>query len=239
MIVQVVGTVLLCASWGPRLPRTRWWRWRRRWHGTASTPTTGGVRTRPNMCARAMTPCQAGTRARVGHAHGRHFGRRCGLRATHSPHYGPQHLSSCKPYQHTQHTSIARPYGRLTKPSRDLHGNLRAAMWCWRAAAPPTTSTAPTAVTVGLPVPTAPTALWPPAPPLQPHHRAHRQLACARISSPEGQSYLAAMACAANYAWVNRSSMTFLARQVRGRAGARAGAALCRTGIGTRRRSLE
>ena len=40
-----------------------------------------------------------------------------------------------------------------------------------------------------------------------------RQLACARISSPEGQNYLAAMAAAANYAWVNRSSMTFLARQ--------------------------
>jgi RNA-splicing ligase RtcB len=41
-----------------------------------------------------------------------------------------------------------------------------------------------------------------------------RQLACSRISSPEGQTYLAAMAAAANYAWVNRSSMTFLARQV-------------------------
>merc|ERR1711881_322262 len=40
-----------------------------------------------------------------------------------------------------------------------------------------------------------------------------RQLACARISSPEGQNYLAGMAAAANYAWVNRSSMTFLARQ--------------------------
>eukprot|EP00878_Enallax_costatus_P005341 GHUV01005610.1.p1 GENE.GHUV01005610.1~~GHUV01005610.1.p1 ORF type:complete len:431 (+),score=152.10 GHUV01005610.1:758-2050(+) len=40
-----------------------------------------------------------------------------------------------------------------------------------------------------------------------------RQLACARISSKEGQNYLQAMACAANYAWVNRSSMTFLARQ--------------------------
>ena len=40
-----------------------------------------------------------------------------------------------------------------------------------------------------------------------------RQLACARISSEEGQNYLAAMACAANYAWVNRCSMTFLARQ--------------------------
>ena len=40
-----------------------------------------------------------------------------------------------------------------------------------------------------------------------------RQLACARIDSPEGQDYLAAMAAAANYAWVNRSSMTFLCRQ--------------------------
>jgi tRNA-splicing ligase RtcB len=41
-----------------------------------------------------------------------------------------------------------------------------------------------------------------------------RQLACARIMSTEGQDYLAAMAAAANYAWVNRSSMTFLTRQV-------------------------
>ncbi len=41
-----------------------------------------------------------------------------------------------------------------------------------------------------------------------------RQLACARIGSEEGQNYLKAMAAAANYAWVNRSSMTFLARQV-------------------------
>ena len=40
-----------------------------------------------------------------------------------------------------------------------------------------------------------------------------RQLACARIGSPEGKDYLAAMGAAANYAWVNRSSMTFLARQ--------------------------
>lgn len=31
-----------------------------------------------------------------------------------------------------------------------------------------------------------------------------RQLACARINSPEGQSYLKSMAAAANYAWVNR-----------------------------------
>ena len=34
-----------------------------------------------------------------------------------------------------------------------------------------------------------------------------RQLACARIQSDEGQNYLKAMAAAANYAWVNRSSM--------------------------------
>eukprot|EP00056_Hartaetosiga_gracilis_P022872 m.33601 g.33601 ORF g.33601 m.33601 type:complete len:519 (+) comp9874_c0_seq2:51-1607(+) len=40
-----------------------------------------------------------------------------------------------------------------------------------------------------------------------------RQLACARINSEEGQNYLKAMAAAANYAWVNRSTMTFLCRQ--------------------------
>merc|ERR1719392_603622 len=40
-----------------------------------------------------------------------------------------------------------------------------------------------------------------------------RQLACARINSKEGQDYLNGMAAAANFAWVNRSSMTFLARQ--------------------------
>lgn len=45
-------------------------------------------------------------------------------------------------------------------------------------------------------------------------HVNDRQLACARISSKEGQNYLKAMAAAANYAWVNRSSMTFLTRQV-------------------------
>ena len=41
-----------------------------------------------------------------------------------------------------------------------------------------------------------------------------RQLACARIMSTEGQNYLQAMAAAANYAWVNRTSMMFLTRQV-------------------------
>jgi tRNA-splicing ligase RtcB len=40
-----------------------------------------------------------------------------------------------------------------------------------------------------------------------------KQLACARIASDEGQNYLKGMACAANYAFANRSSMTFLARQ--------------------------
>eukprot|EP01117_Protostelium_nocturnum_P016209 TRINITY_DN6367_c0_g1_i1.p1 TRINITY_DN6367_c0_g1~~TRINITY_DN6367_c0_g1_i1.p1 ORF type:complete len:523 (-),score=159.39 TRINITY_DN6367_c0_g1_i1:58-1563(-) len=40
-----------------------------------------------------------------------------------------------------------------------------------------------------------------------------KQLACARIQSEEGQDYLKAMAAAANYAWVNRQSMTFLVRQ--------------------------
>jgi len=42
-----------------------------------------------------------------------------------------------------------------------------------------------------------------------------RQLACAHINSQEGQDYLKGMASAANYAWVNRSSMTFLCRQVK------------------------
>lgn len=40
-----------------------------------------------------------------------------------------------------------------------------------------------------------------------------RQLACARINSEEGQDYLKGMAAAANFAWVNRSCMTFCARQ--------------------------
>ncbi|MDP2439755.1 MAG: RtcB family protein, partial [archaeon] len=40
-----------------------------------------------------------------------------------------------------------------------------------------------------------------------------RQLACARIHSQEGQDYLAAMGAAANYAWVNRQSMTHLVRR--------------------------
>eukprot|EP00922_Rhytidocystis_sp_ex-Travisia-forbesii_P051405 GHVS01076298.1.p1 GENE.GHVS01076298.1~~GHVS01076298.1.p1 ORF type:complete len:523 (+),score=55.56 GHVS01076298.1:194-1762(+) len=44
-----------------------------------------------------------------------------------------------------------------------------------------------------------------------------RQLACARIHSVEGQNYLKAMAAAANYAWVNRSAMTFLTRQAFGK----------------------
>jgi tRNA-splicing ligase RtcB len=44
-------------------------------------------------------------------------------------------------------------------------------------------------------------------------HVNDRQLACARIKSVEGQNYLSAMAAAANYAWINRSSMTFLTRQ--------------------------
>jgi len=34
-----------------------------------------------------------------------------------------------------------------------------------------------------------------------------RQLACSPVKSPEGQAYLAAMRCAANYAWANRQCM--------------------------------
>ncbi len=44
-------------------------------------------------------------------------------------------------------------------------------------------------------------------------HIPDRQLACAPIKSPEGESYLKAMACAANYAWANRQCITHWTRQ--------------------------
>jgi tRNA-splicing ligase RtcB len=40
-----------------------------------------------------------------------------------------------------------------------------------------------------------------------------RQLACAPVASPEGRAYLAAMACAANYAWANRQMIMHLTEQ--------------------------
>ncbi len=40
-----------------------------------------------------------------------------------------------------------------------------------------------------------------------------KELACAPISSPEGKDYLAAMACAANYAWANRQCIAHWARE--------------------------
>jgi len=40
-----------------------------------------------------------------------------------------------------------------------------------------------------------------------------RQLACAPVESKEGSDYLAAMACAANYAWNNRQCITHWVRQ--------------------------
>jgi len=40
-----------------------------------------------------------------------------------------------------------------------------------------------------------------------------RQLACAPINSPEGQDYLQAMSCAANYAWTNRQCITHWVRE--------------------------
>jgi tRNA-splicing ligase RtcB len=40
-----------------------------------------------------------------------------------------------------------------------------------------------------------------------------RQLACAPLDSDEGRQYLAAMACAANYAWANRQVMMALAER--------------------------
>ncbi len=41
-----------------------------------------------------------------------------------------------------------------------------------------------------------------------------RQLACAPVRETEGKDYLQAMACAANYAWVNRQCITHWTRQV-------------------------
>jgi tRNA-splicing ligase RtcB len=41
-----------------------------------------------------------------------------------------------------------------------------------------------------------------------------RQLCCAPLRSPEAKRYLAAMACAANFAWVNRQVMTAITRRV-------------------------
>jgi len=40
------------------------------------------------------------------------------------------------------------------------------------------------------------------------------QLSCAPVKSPEGRRYLAAMRCAANYAWNNRQCLMALAREV-------------------------
>jgi tRNA-splicing ligase RtcB len=40
-----------------------------------------------------------------------------------------------------------------------------------------------------------------------------KQLACAPIRSPEGASYLAAMACGANFAWANRQAITHQIRR--------------------------
>jgi len=41
-----------------------------------------------------------------------------------------------------------------------------------------------------------------------------RQLVCAPVHSPEGQRYLGAMRCAANFAWANRQALLHLARKV-------------------------
>lgn len=41
-----------------------------------------------------------------------------------------------------------------------------------------------------------------------------RDLVCAPINSPEGQDYMAAMACAANYAWANRQLILHLTRTI-------------------------
>jgi tRNA-splicing ligase RtcB len=40
-----------------------------------------------------------------------------------------------------------------------------------------------------------------------------RQLACAPLGSAEGQQYMAAMACAANFAWANRAALAHRVRE--------------------------
>ena len=56
-----------------------------------------------------------------------------------------------------------------------------------------------------------------------------RQLACAPVNSGEGQAYLGAMRCAANYAWANRQCITHWVRQ-----------AFCETlGVSEERAGLE
>lgn len=40
-----------------------------------------------------------------------------------------------------------------------------------------------------------------------------RELACAPLSSPEGQAYMGAMACAANFAWANRQTIAHRVRE--------------------------
>ena len=45
-------------------------------------------------------------------------------------------------------------------------------------------------------------------------HMPDKQLACVPVNSDEGQRYLGAMRCAANYAWANRQCLTHLARKV-------------------------
>jgi len=55
-----------------------------------------------------------------------------------------------------------------------------------------------------------------------------RQLACAPISSPEGADYLAAMACAANFAWANRQAIAHQVRRAAGQALGRPGGSAVR-----------
>ena len=45
-----------------------------------------------------------------------------------------------------------------------------------------------------------------------------RQLAAAPVRSPEGEAYIASMACAMNYAWTNRQMILHLAREAFGKA---------------------
>ena len=48
----------------------------------------------------------------------------------------------------------------------------------------------------------------------EPEELLDRQLAFTKISSPLGRRYISAMQAAANFAWANRQTLTYLIRQV-------------------------
>ena len=160
-----------------------WWRWRRPWRETASSPTTDSWPARGSTgevgSLWAPAPWPALLSSRSG---------------------GP--LPLCQSI--ILHPAADAPRPPLVPAMPPVLTTLP-----WPPCSCPCTAPAVHPVLTALP--------WPPRP-------------CPCPYSPEGQDYLTAMACAANYAWVNRSSMTFLARQV-GQGLARALGGCCHRGL--------